>query len=184
MKHRGREIKVGGKLVLDEICMAERSKFAALEVMNDALIKMKQKGRITDEEGRKFTIPECFRTKEEFIAGIDTDLWQIDTIEFIGDIKNPLYEDYNKHHGTNICLLVFPDELDAKRFGDAMASWLKAWADKVFESAISSKSTQEVQAIKDEFFATIADIISNDPERFKDNQPRTVIVLTKISSCF
>jgi len=161
--HRAEELAPGGQLVLVVFCIDGRGRYLGntggvnmFAQFNALWRRFVDEGAVTEEEYRAMTLPQFYRTVEEFRAPLEgegaaaqagLELLEMET----RIVPCPFAADF-KAHG------------DAGKFAEAYIPTLRTWSESVFYGALSTARAEgERRAIVDGFYRAYGDAVRSHP---------------------
>jgi len=161
---RAEELAPGGQLVLVVFCMDERGRylgntggvnmFARFNALWRGFV---EEGAVTEGEYRAMTLPQFYRTVEEFRAPFEGEgaaaRAGLELLEMETRVVPCPFAAYFKMHG------------DADKFATAYIPTLRTWSESVFYGALSTaRAGGERRAIVDNFYRAYGDEVRNHPD--------------------
>ena len=178
---RASELKPGGRLMTVNLALAADGRHMGntgganmFDVMNRLWRALVDDGTITQSEYRRTTIPQFYRTPDEFHA--------------------PLLDTGGPVHRAGLRLVYaetrftrcpyaarFAEERDADRFAETYVPNTRTWSETVFLNALeATRPLAERRAIVDRYFASFADLVRSDPEPHAMDYIHECMVMEKI----
>ncbi len=179
--HRARELKPGGKLVLINFARDEQGRYLGntggvnmFDTFNGIWLDFLEQNRITRDEYEGMTLPQYYKTLEEFSAPLeksDEAVYQAGLrLEHIDSriVKCPFAEAF-KEHG------------DAAKFADAYIPTIRSWNESIFFNALSEdRVVDERREIIEDYYATYRDRVRKDPAGHAMDYVHAYMVISKL----
>ena len=179
--HRAREMRPGGRLVLANFCEDEEGRHLGGTGgvdMFDTFAKhwraLFERGEISSAEFRAGTLPQYYKTLEEFVAPF-------------GDAGSPVRQAglVLDHAFTRVTKCPYAADFEAKgdpvAFARAYLPTLRSWTESTFFGALDpARDVAERQAIVDRFYATYEADVADAPEGHGMDYVHCFMVLSKI----
>jgi hypothetical protein len=162
--HRARELASGGRLVLVNFVKDEAGRYLGntggvnmFDTFNEIWQRLVTEGTISDEEYARMTLPQYYKTVEEFTrpltdaasavhrAGLRLEQWETRIVPC------PFAAEFRRHG-------------DAVRFAREYIPTLRSWTESIFLAALSpERSPEERQDIVDRYYAAYETLVRENP---------------------
>lgn len=162
IRHRSRELKTGGQLVLVNFCRDEQGQYLGntgginmFDTFNSIWVQFLDDGIISAEEYRAMTLPQYYRTVEEFAApfGKDEELADLELVDIETRVIGcPFAAD-------------FVDHQDAARFAKEYIPTIRTWNESIFHGALKSdRPVQERRELIENYYSTYERMVGESPD--------------------
>eukprot|EP01130_Rhizamoeba_saxonica_P017974 TRINITY_DN8868_c0_g1_i1.p1 TRINITY_DN8868_c0_g1~~TRINITY_DN8868_c0_g1_i1.p1 ORF type:complete len:397 (-),score=83.09 TRINITY_DN8868_c0_g1_i1:16-1206(-) len=181
---RSKDLTKGGKMLMGNLSVDDYGHFlgntsftdnSVFHILNGIWDEMKKEGKISEEEYKRFTVNQYYRTKQEFMAPFDDKESEL--------VKNGLSYVSNELHLTRCPIFEMYDGLDgskkkpyAKDFVPAVRSMLFP---SVLESLSCDRTVQERREITNMLFHTYEAIVERAPLTHSLDYVSSHMVVTK-----
>jgi len=161
LKHRARELKPGGRLVFANFCRDDEGRYLGntdgvnmFDTFNAIWMQFMQDGLINRKEYEAMTLPQYYRTSEEFAEPFRTgeapsglELEQIETRV----VRCPFAVDYEKHG-------------DARRFAQAYIPTIRTWNESTFYGGLDvQRPEQQRRELIEQYYGTYQNMVEENP---------------------
>ena len=174
---RARELRLGGRLVLVNFCKDEagdyRSRVNMFDIVNALWERFASEGVITGEEYVRMTLPQYYRTLEEFTRPLT-------------DPASPVYR-----AGLRVeqCAMrtvpcpfaaAFCQHSDAERHARESTPALRSWTEITFLAALSpERPPQECQAIIDRYYGAYETLVREHAAAYRGDYVQVYMTIAK-----
>ncbi|MET0682997.1 MAG: SAM-dependent methyltransferase [Casimicrobiaceae bacterium] len=174
---RARELKPNGRLVLVNFCKDDAGGYISRVNMFDTVNALWQRfateGVISDEEYVRMTLPQYYRTVEEFTRPL------IDTASSVYRAGLRLEQCETR---TISCpfTAALREHGDAIRFAREAAPSLRSWSESTFLAALSpDRSTEEGQEIIERYYDTYEALLQENPTQYRGDYVEAYLTIAK-----
>ena len=165
LKHRAKELKSGGKMVLVNFCRDEQGHYLGhtggvnmFDTFNSIWQQFQSDGRISSEEYKSMTLPQYYNTVEEFSAPLT-------------DTQSTVYKDGLRLESIKTATVPCPfavefeQHKDSKKFADGLIPTVRSWNQSIFKAELSNERSEaeKVQLIED-YYSTYHQMVVDDPK--------------------
>jgi SAM-dependent methyltransferase len=178
--HRARELKPGGKLVLINFARDEQGRYLGntgginmFDTFNEIWLEFLDKQRISQDEYASMTLPQYYKTIEEFSAPLL-------------DSADPVYQAGLRlqHIDTRIVQCPYAAEFathgDAARFADEYIPTIRSWNESIFFNALSSeRPLEQRRQIIEDYYNSYRDRVRANPEGHAMDYVHAYTVISK-----
>ncbi|MEM7345531.1 MAG: SAM-dependent methyltransferase [Chloroflexota bacterium] len=162
---RAPELTSGGRLVLVNFCKDEAGHYLGhtggvnmFDTFNEIWLSFIDDGTITPEEYRRMTLPQYYKTVDEFAAPLtnpDNPVYQaglrLESIE-THTVKCPYAADFTQHG-------------DAAAFANAYIPTIRSWNESIFYNGLSEDRSAEARRdIINRYYDSYEALVRNNPE--------------------
>lgn len=162
---RSEELKHGGRLCLFNFGIDDEGRYLGntggvnmFDTFSELWQSLADDGTITAEEFQNTNFPQCYRTREEFVAPLEDESSAIFQsglrLEHVESrvVRCPFEQDYAENHG------------DPVRFSEEYIPTLRSWSEPTFANGLSeSRSNEEKAEIIDEFYGRYQSRVAEKP---------------------
>lgn len=174
---RARELRPGGRLELINFCKDEAGQYASRVTMFDTVNTLWQRfasqGIITGEEYVRMTLPQYYRTVEEFTRPLT-------------DAASPVYraglrvEQYETRTVPCPFASAFHEHGDAARHARECTPALRSWTESTFLAALSAqRSPQERQAIIERYYGAYEAAVCEHAAAYRGDYVQLYMTIVK-----
>ena len=178
---RAREMKRGARLALVNFCVDEHGRYLGntggvnmFDTFNRIWQSFIDDGRISAEEYLNMTLPQYYRTVDEFsrplldkTSGCYRAGLRLESIE-TRIVGCPFAAEF-KRHG------------DAQTFADGLIPTLRSWNESIFYGALNpARPAQQRAAIIESYYDAYRDLVLRDPHRHGMDYVHAYIVIRKV----
>ncbi len=182
LMHRASELKPGGKLVLINFGTDDQGRYLGntgginmFDTFNQIWLSFLDQGRITRDEYENMTLPQYYKSVDEFSAPLvdpDEAVYQaglrLDHID-TRIVKCPFAEDF-KQHG------------DAEKFAAEYIPTIRSWNESIFHNALSDeRSLEQRREIIEDYYSTYQTMVRENPEGHAMDYVHAYMVISKVS---
>ena len=178
---RASELKPGGRLMTVNLALADDGRHMGntgganmFDVMNRLWRALVDDGTIARSEYRRTTIPQFYRTPEEFHAPL---------LDTGGPVHRAGLRLVHAETRFTRCPYAarFAEDGDADRFAETYVPNTRTWSETVFVNALdAARPLAERRAIVDRYFASFADLVRSDPEPHAMDYIHECMVMEKV----
>ena len=178
---RASELKPGGRLMTVNLALADDGRHMGntgganmFDVMNRLWRALVDDGTITQSEYRRTTIPQFYRTPDEFRAPL---------LDTGGPVHRAGLRLVHAETRFTRCPYAarFARDGDADRFAETYVPNTRTWSETVFVNALdAARPLAERRAIVDRYFASFADLVRSDPEPHAMDYIHECMVMEKV----
>jgi hypothetical protein len=162
--HRARELAPGGRLVLVNFVKDEAGRYLGntggvnmFDTFNELWQRLVAEGVISDEEYTRMTLPQYYKTVEEFTQPLT-------------DAASAVYRAGLRLEQCETRIVPCPFATEFRRHGDAARfareyiPTLRSWTESIFVGALSpGRPPEERQAIIDRYYAAYEALVRDNP---------------------
>ena len=174
---RARELRLGGRLVLVNFCKDEADGYLSRVHMFDTVNALWQRfateGVISDEEYVRMTLPQYYRTVEEFTRPLT-------------DPASPVYRAGLRLEQCETRTIpcpfaaAFREHGDATRFAREATPALRSWSESTFLAALSSeRSAEGRQEIIERYYDTYEAFLRENPTGYRGDYVEAYLTIAK-----
>lgn len=174
---RARELKPGGRLVLVNFCKDEAGEYTSrvhmFDTANALWRRFVTEGIVSDEEYVRMTLPQYYRTVEEFIRPLN-------------DPASPVYraglrvEQCETRTAPCPFAAAFREHGDAARFAREAAPAFRSWSESTFLAALSpDRSAEARQEIIARYYDAYEKLLRENPIGYRGDYVETYMTLAK-----
>ena len=178
---RASELKPGGRLMTVNLALAGDGRHMGntggvnmFDVMNRLWRALVDDGTITESEYRRSTIPQFYRTPDEFHAPL---------LDTGGPVHRAGLRLVHAETRFTRCPYAarFARDGDADRFAETYVPNTRTWSETVFVNALdAARPLAERRAIVERYFASFADLVRSDPEPHAMDYIHECMVMEKV----
>ena len=161
---RSEELKNGGRLCLFNFGIDEEGRYLGntggqnmFDTFSELWAGLVDDGTITRDEYLATNFPQCYRTRDQFVAPFDSGAVKEAglVLEHVESrvVRCPFEQDYAENHR------------DPHRFSRELIPTLRSWSEPTFVSGLSADRSEEDKArIIDTFYQRYMDRVASDPD--------------------
>ncbi len=179
---RAEELKSGGRLCLFNFGIDEEGRYLGstggknmFDTFSELWASLVDEGRITRDEYLNTNFPQCYRTKEEFVAPLENENNPVYRaglrLEHVESrvVRCPFEQDFTENHG------------DPLRFAEEYIPTLRSWSEPTFVNGLSSDRSDEAKAgIIDAFYNRYQERVAEKPEGHAMDYVHVYLVCGKV----
>jgi SAM-dependent methyltransferase len=165
LRHRARELKPGGKLVLINFARDDQGYYLGntggvnmFDTFNAIWLEFLEQQRISRDEYNNMTLPQYYNTVEEFSAPLL-------------DSNDPVYQSGLRldHIDTRIVKCPYAEDFlahgDSARFADEYIPTIRSWNESIFFNALSTdRPLDERRQIIEDYYGSYHERVRQNPE--------------------
>jgi hypothetical protein len=163
--HRARELTSGGRLVLVNFCRDPQGRFLGstggvnmFDTFAELWRRLRSEGKIGDAEYRAMTLPQYYKSLEEFTAPLT-------------DPGDPVHQAGLRLELAETRIVPCPFAAELRRHGDAAAfakayiPTLRSWTESTFYAGLAADRPEaERRRIIDDYYAAYEELVRKNPE--------------------
>ena len=180
---RASELKPGGRLMTVNLALADDGRHMGntgganmFDVMNRLWRALVDDGTIMEWEYRRTTIPQFYRTPDEFHAPL---------LDTGGPVHRAGLRLVHSQTRFTRCPYAagFTRDGDAHRFAETYVPNTRTWSETVFVNALdAARPLAERRSIVDRYFRSFADLVRSDPEPHAMDYIHECMVMEKVGN--
>ncbi len=164
LQHRAKELRPGGKMVLVNFCRDRQGRYLGntggvnmFDTLNAIWRELADEARISEQEYRNMTLPQYYRTVEEFAAPLTNAGsachkmgLRLDNIE-TGVVPCPFARQFDR-------------DKDVKKFADGLVATIRSWNQSIFHAGLdANRSVEERQRLIEDYYSAYHRRIMKEP---------------------
>ncbi len=164
LQHRARELKPGGRMVLVNFCRDPQGRYLGntggvnmFDTFTEIWRELVDQGRVSEREYRNMTLPQYYRTVEEFAAPLT-------------DHNNACYQAGLRLENIETCVVSCPFaaqfkvDQDLKKFADGLIPTIRSWNQSIFYAGLdTNRPAAERQQLIEEYYQLYHQRVMADP---------------------
>ncbi len=181
LRHRARELKPGGKMVLVNFCRDPQGRYLGntgginmFDTFNAIWQELVDQGRVSEQEYRNMTLPQYYRTVEEFTAPLT-------------DRNNACYQAGlrldNIETGIVPCPFAnqFKADQDLEKFADGLIPTIRSWNQSIFYAGLdSSRPDAERRQLIEDYYQLYHQRVMTDPTGHGMNYVHAYMTISRV----
>ena len=183
LKARAKELVPGGRFVCVNFCKDSKGQFLGQTDVGESMWdsfqsswdKLKEQGLIDEEERLGVSFPNYYRTKEEFLEGIEADREISSSLKVVSIeervVRCPYRELYNSGKSGK----------SPREYAEWYVPTTKTWSHSTFKSALKAeRSEDEKESIMSQFWENYMTLVEENPEVHGMDYVHAYIVFEKV----